>query len=52
MLFFGGFITGIIFSIGIAITCFILWKKIFKKKVDEAIFKAGLKAIESQKGKE
>lgn len=49
MLFLGGVIVGMLISIAIAITCFILWKKVIKKKVDDAIFRAGLKAIEKQK---
>ena len=52
MLFLGGVVVGIIISIAIAVAGIIIWKKFIKKKVDDAIFKAGLKAIEAQKEKE
>ena len=52
MLFLGGVAVGIIISIAIAITSIIVWKKFVKKRVDDAIFKAGLKAIEAQKEKD
>lgn len=51
MLFLGGVVVGIIISIAIAVVSFILWKKFIKKKLDDAIFKAGLKAIEKSKEK-
>lgn len=51
-MFFGGFVTGVIITIVIDVIAVILWHKVIKKKVDEAIFKAGLKAIEKQKEKE
>lgn len=50
-LFLGGVMTGIIITISIAIVGIIVWKKFIKKKVDDAIFKAGLKAIEANKEK-
>lgn len=52
MLFFGGVMVGIAISIAMAIVSIIIWKKFIKKKVDDAIFKAGLKAIEAQKEKD
>lgn len=52
MLFLGGIIVGIIISIGLAVAGLIIWNKFIKKKVDDAIFKAGLKAIEAQKEKD
>lgn len=52
MLFFGGVIVGMVISITTFISGIIIWKKFIKKKVDDAIFKAGLKAIEAQKEKE
>lgn len=52
MLFLGGVVVGIIISAATAVAGIIIWKKFIKKKVDDAIFKAGLKAIEAQKEKE
>lgn len=52
MLFLGGVVVGILLSVGMAITSFIVWKKFVKTKVDDAIFKAGLKAIEKSKEKD
>ena len=52
MLFLGGVITGILISVALLIASLIVWKKFIKKKVDDAIFKAGLKAIEAQKEKD
>ena len=49
MLFLGGVVVGIIISITLAIVGIVLWHKIFKKKFDDIIFKAGLKAIEKNK---
>lgn len=51
-LFIGGVFVGMIITITIAIVLFIVWRKFLKKKVDNYIFKAGLKAIEKQKEKE
>ena len=47
--FLGGMSVGIIICVALFVTGIILWKKVIKKKVDDAIFKAGLKAIEKQK---
>ena len=52
MLFLGGVVVGIIISVILVVTGIILWHKIVKKKGDDMIFKAGLKAIEKQKEKE
>lgn len=51
MLFFGGVVVGLVISATLAVVGIIIWKKFIKKKVDDAIFKAGLKAIEAQKEK-
>ena len=51
MLFLGGVVVGITISLVTAIIAIIIWKKFIKKKVDDVIFKAGLKAIEAQKEK-
>lgn len=52
MLFLSGMVTGIFVSLIIGIIVIIIWKKFIKKKVDDVIFKAGLKAIEAQKEKD
>lgn len=52
MLFLGGMVTGIFVSLIIGIIVIIVWKKFIKNKVDDAILKAGLKAIEAQKEKD
>lgn len=51
-MFFGGVIVGILISVALLVGAIIIWKKFIKKKVDDAIFKAGLKAIEAQKEKD
>lgn len=50
-MFFGGVMTGIAISVALLIASIMVWKKFIKKKVDDAIFKAGLKAIEANKEK-
>ena len=52
MLFLGGVAVGILISAVIAIVGIVMWKKFIKKKVDDALFKAGLKAIEKEKEKD
>jgi membrane protein implicated in regulation of membrane protease activity len=52
MLFLGGVVVGMIISLVIVVISIIVWKKFIKKRVDDAIFKAGLKAIEAQKEKD
>ena len=52
MLFLGGVAVGMVISLVIGIISIVVWKKFIKKKVDDAIFKAGLKAIEVQKEKD
>ena len=52
MLFLGGVVVGMTISVVITVVAIIVWKKFIKKKVDDAIFKAGLKAIEAQKEKD
>lgn len=48
-LFLGGVVVGIFISIALLVISIIVWRKFIKKKVDDVIFKAGLKAIEVNK---
>lgn len=49
MLFTGGIIVGIIICLGIEFAGYMVWRKILKKKVDEAVRRAELKVIEKSK---
>lgn len=51
MLFLGGVVTGILISVVVAVIIIVTWKKFIKKKIDDALFKASLKAIEKEKDK-
>jgi len=48
MLFVGGLIVGMILIITIEIFAYILWKKVIKKKIDDAVFKMSLKILEKE----
>lgn len=51
MLFLGGVATGLLIAAGITVASFVLWRKVLKKKLDEVMLKASLKALEREKKK-
>lgn len=51
MLFLGGMAVGILLSMIIAVVGVIMWKKLFKKKLDDMMLRASLKAMEKEKNR-
>lgn len=51
MLFAGGVFVGIALSVVIYLSCLLLWKKFLRSKINHAIVRAELKAIEARKEK-
>lgn len=51
MLFLGGMAVGILLSAIIAVVGIIIWKKLLKKKLDDVMLRASLKAMEKEKNR-